>query len=157
MATRPWKLLFSQQRGSALQVAPDPAPTTVTGVQVRPTIALTSWTTTPRTASSLATGGSDVVPEELQHWTGPVLHWDAGAPVAVALKSTTKKVRKGMENEREFGRTQQGWKQWRWLWRTLLEVWLRWSKLWKCTEDSQIYSPLRFYTISSPVGSLWDA
>jgi len=74
MAMTPLKLLFSQQRGSALQVAPEPAPTTVMGVQVTPMIAVTSWTTTPRRPSSVAMAGSLAVPEELQHWTGPVLH-----------------------------------------------------------------------------------
>jgi len=56
MATIPLKELSSQQTGCAVQLVP-PRPTPVMGEQVKPTRAVTSWTTTPRRPRANAAAG----------------------------------------------------------------------------------------------------
>lgn len=67
------------------QELPEPTPTTVMGEQVRPTCAVTSWTTTPMAARMPAAAALSAFWTESQHWMGPVLQDDAGSPPGVGV------------------------------------------------------------------------
>ena len=74
------------------QESPDPTPTAVMGEQVKPTSALTSWTTTPMEARIAAAEGSLAFSTVLQHWMVPVLH-DAGGGELGAAVATARIVK----------------------------------------------------------------
>jgi hypothetical protein len=67
----------------------------VTGLQVRPTITLRSWSTMPNSPRRRLAAGSDALVVVLQHWMGPVSQVGAGAgvdppPVGTAMAAAAR-------------------------------------------------------------------
>lgn len=73
------------------------------GEHVKPTSPVIPWATMPKRPSSLAMLGSLALPTVLQHWTGPVLHDEAGSPgMGVATARTAIEARKTATLENIF-------------------------------------------------------
>jgi len=92
MATTPLKVLFWQQTGCEVQLVPL-TPTTEMGVQVMPTGTVKSLRTISRRPSWCEAELELAAWTELQHWSAPVLHWDAGGAVGVATARRGKSAR----------------------------------------------------------------
>lgn len=91
MFTRPLYLLLLQHRGSWLASQPAPVPTTETGLQLRPTRAVTSAAMAARPRIPEASLYFETVVEPSQHWMLPVLHWPSAR--AKATREATAKIR----------------------------------------------------------------